>query len=71
MGDVEKHSRLTEEPPGGHGRYEPNEDGVCRICGEGPTVDGYVGNDRFLTIDLCGPHAWGDSKYADPSKWPK
>jgi hypothetical protein len=50
-------------------RYEPNHDGRCEVCEQGPTVTGMKNGVVVYASEMCGPCTFGTAKALDHEWW--
>lgn len=53
-----------------HMLFLADYDGVCEVCGSGPTVVVAAQNgDVISALNLCGPCCFGTAEALDPGYW--
>ncbi len=51
------------------GRYEPDYEATCEVCGQSPVVTLVLNGKVVHSTGMCGPCTWGEAATLDPNIW--
>jgi hypothetical protein len=57
------------DTPASDGRYVPDYNNTCEVCGESPTVVFVRAGKVESTTGMCGPCTWEEDAMHNPANW--